>query len=212
MIDILWGLAGALAFWYMIAFAGQPPSRDKSLSKTGSVAALAFIAFLSVTPVLLAMALVLSALGDYALSRDGDRAFLAGMAAFLAGHIAYIALFLGQGADIAVLSERGLPAAALVLASLVMLGWLWPQLGSFRMPVAAYVVAIVVMGLAALSLPNSGGSALILGGALAFMASDAILAAEKFRLASDGPAARAAPTLVWILYWAAQALILSGFL
>ena len=212
MIDILWGLAGALAFWYLIAFAGQPPSRDKSLSKTGSVAALAFLAFLSATPVLLVVALALSALGDYALSRDGDRAFLGGMAAFFAGHVAYIALFLGHGADLDILSDRLLATGALVLATLGVLGWLWPGLGSFRLPVAGYVAAILVMGLAALSLPMTGGAPLILGGAMAFMASDTILAAEKFRLAPGTPSARAAPTLVWVLYWAAQALILSGFL
>ena len=42
-------------------------------------------------PLLLFAALALSAVGDAFLSREGDRAFLGGLASFLAAHLAYIA-------------------------------------------------------------------------------------------------------------------------
>ena len=46
----------------------------------------------------LTAALLFGALGDVALSREGDRNFLIGLAAFLIGHLCYIALFTTSGA------------------------------------------------------------------------------------------------------------------
>lgn len=210
--DILWMLSGALALWYLLAFVGAAPSRERSMVKAGAVAALAGLAMMYLAPLWLILALACSAAGDWALSKDGDRPFLLGMAAFFAAHLAYLGHFAGLGADLAHLSDRWPAALALMASSVAVLAWLWPVLGSFRVPVAAYVAAILAMGLFALALPLSGGSWLILGGALSFILSDAILAAEKFRLSGDNAFARPAAHLVWIFYWVAQILILYGSL
>ncbi|TIP55997.1 lysoplasmalogenase family protein, partial [Mesorhizobium sp.] len=48
-------------------------------------------------PWLLIAALALSAIGDALLSRDGEKAFVGGLAGFLAAHGLYIALFVRAG-------------------------------------------------------------------------------------------------------------------
>ena len=67
-------------------------------------------------------------------------------------------------------------------------------------PVAVYVLAIAVMGFGAATI---GG--LVLLGAAMFMASDAILGAEKFLLPDEHGLLRATASAVWILYFAGQA-------
>ncbi|RUW86495.1 lysoplasmalogenase, partial [Mesorhizobium sp. M8A.F.Ca.ET.023.01.1.1] len=73
---------------------GMPPTLARSAAKTLSVAMLAALAAMQGGPLLLVAALALSAIGDAFLSRDGERAFLGGLASFLVAHIVYVALFL----------------------------------------------------------------------------------------------------------------------
>ena len=91
------------AFVYWVCFArGDASSWAKSTIKTLPVLTLAIV---GVFHLLLApqgfwvipLGLALGALGDLLLSRPSDRAFLAGMAAFAAGHLAYVAGFWGRG-------------------------------------------------------------------------------------------------------------------
>ena len=95
-------------------------------------------------------ALALSALGDAFLSRDGDRAFLGGLASFLAAYLLYIGLFFtaGAGTDI-ILAEiwRAVVAAAMAVVAVVMIGLLWRRVKpAMRLPILVYVVGIVAMG------------------------------------------------------------------
>ncbi len=91
-----WTAAGAAicAAGYLFLTA-QPPGILRSLAKTAAVALLALGGGLAGAPLLLVLALGLCALGDLFLSRDGESAFMAGVGAFAAGHLAYAALFLG---------------------------------------------------------------------------------------------------------------------
>lgn len=203
-------LIAALCALGYLGLTTRPPALMRSVIKTAAVALLALGAALQGAP-LLTLALGLCALGDWCLSRPGDRAFMAGVAAFAAGHLAYVALFLAHPA-----SDPGrmwtLPGAvyglALVLFGAAMLRLLLPRAGALAGPVAVYVPIILAMGLAAATLAPAGALALALPAALAFMASDAILALEKFVMPPAHPAARAAAYAIWILYWGAQA----GFL
>jgi uncharacterized membrane protein YhhN len=91
----------------------------------------------------------------------------------------------------------------------VMLPRLMPVLSAqLRLPVTIYVAAIVAMGCAALTLPQPA----IIIGAVAFMASDTILAVETFLLAPNSAHRRWTGITLWILYYAAQLLITLGFL
>lgn len=202
LTDPLFLIAAALAALYLLRFAAAAASWPKTAVKTLSVALLAAIALRAGAPLSLSLGLMLGALGDFCLSRPGRGMFLAGMAGFAAGHLAYLALFLGLGAGAPPL----LPALALLLVVGAAVLWIAPRAEGMVAPVRGYIVVIAAMTLAALGLP---GAPRLVFGALVFVASDFVLALLLFVLA-PGRGARAAAFLVWALYWPAQALILAG--
>ncbi|MBK9031773.1 MAG: lysoplasmalogenase [Myxococcales bacterium] len=129
------------------------------------------------------------ALGDVALMFESDRGFLAGLVAFLLGHVAYVVGLArvtapGHWLDGAMIGA----APAAVVAAGVILRWLWPRLGPMRIPVIGYVAVITAMligGLAAtlvdgerVAIPTARH--LLTAGAAAFFASDLAVAREKF--------------------------------
>ena len=144
--------------------------------------------------------LVFSLAGDVFLMLPGDR-FIAGLVAFLLAHIAYIVAFT-TGAPLD--SAPGLLLPVAVVAA-VILRVLWPGLGRLKAPVTIYVVVIVVMtwtALArALALPSTA-TLLAAVGAVLFLASDAILALNRF-----GKPFRAGRALNLATYFAGQWLI-----
>ena len=210
MPDALLIIALGFAIAYLFVPAGGRPLPR-------AVTLMAVMAAWSGLPLFLVAALGLSALGDWLLAfadRDlGDteepsKAFLAGLLAFLAGHLVYIVLFAGSRLG----GQHGyewLIGIAMVLFAIVMSRPLWRHAGPLRWPVMAYVATIGAMGLASLM---TGSTVLVLG-AIAFMASDALIGMERFVIAPGqtrlhavvGPA-------IWVLYIAAQFLILSAFL
>lgn len=191
---------------------GMPPTLARSAAKTLAVAMLGVLAVLQGGPLLLVIALALSAAGDAFLSRDGERAFLGGLASFLVAHIVYVALFLRSGGGLELLgaeSWRGSIALAMAAFAIVMLVALWRRVGpGLRVPIVAYVAAILAMGVSALTT----GSVSIVGGALLFMASDGLLATEKFLVAAISPHRVWMRFAVWGLYYVAQLAITLGFL
>lgn len=146
--------------------------------------------------------LALCALGDALLLRRAQAAFLAGMAAFAAGHAAYIAAFFAGGAEY----RPGVFAAALIMAwfAFAICRWLWPQLGQFRLPVVGYSAIISVMVVAAVALALTRGWPLVAAGAAIFAISDVAVARDRF-------VAEKLSNRLWGLpaYYAAQLLIAS---
>lgn len=206
---LVFSLVAAVIYAFTL---NMPPSLARSAAKTLAVAMLAVLALMQGGPFLLAAALALSAVGDAFLSRDGERAFLGGLASFLTAHILYVPLFLQSGDGLDVLgseSWRGAIALAMAAFAIVMLAALWRRVGpALRLPIAVYVAAILAMGISALTTSNT----LVIGGAILFMASDGLLAAEKFLLAAISPHRVWMRYAVWALYYAAQAAISLGFL
>ena len=196
-------LACALALYYAVLLQ-TPPRLRRSLIKTLSVGLLAVLAVLTGGPVLLMAALALSAAGDYFLSLDGERPFLAGLASFLVAHVVYVVLFADMGGGISIFGAelwRGALAVTIGLFALAMLWLLMHRVGpQLRLPVAAYVAAIVAMGVAALSLHQP----VVIVGALMFMASDSLLATERFLLPAISPHRVWMRYAVWGLYFAAS--------
>ncbi|CAM5404189.1 hypothetical protein MAUB1S_06869 [Mycolicibacterium aubagnense] len=188
------------------------PSWKRSAAKTLATALLAVLAYLQGGPALLVAALALSALGDAFLSQAGDRAFLGGLGSFLAAHFAYVALFAAAGDGLPALTETPWHVmAALIMAvfALGMLRLLWPHIGSdLKVPVAVYVTAIFAMGMTALTT----NSTLVIAGAVLFMASDALLAIEKFLAEAVERHRIWMRYAVWGLYYLAQLAITLGFL
>ncbi|MFC3644232.1 lysoplasmalogenase [Aquibium oceanicum] len=206
---LLLSVVAAVLYLFMT---GREPSWRRTLAKTASTALLAVLAFLVGGPVLLVVALALSAAGDAFLAHEGEPAFMAGLGSFLAAHLAYIVLFAQSGAGLAALAAEPwrLAAALLMLAfSVVMFRQLRPVLPpGLLAPVAVYVAAILGMGVFALTLP----SWVVIAGAVLFMASDAILAAGRFLIAETSPRQAIVRPAVWILYYLAQVAITLGFL
>jgi uncharacterized membrane protein YhhN len=151
-------------------------------------------------------ALALSLAGDVALLGDSGPRFLAGLGAFLFGHVAFVAAFLAKGLD----QPRWSVVAVLVLGALSATvarrvlpaarregGW---QLAG---PVAAYVVVLSAMLVTAWMT----GIALVALGATVFAVSDSVLALDRFTGRRSW-----APLAVMVTYHVAQALIVLGLL
>jgi uncharacterized membrane protein YhhN len=96
------------------------------------------------------------------------------------------------------------------LAAAAMLTRLWRSLEALKPAVVLYVLAIVAMVAASLLLPRLRWPATI--GAVAFMASDAILAFDLFKGAKLAGSPRLTAWAVWFLYFGGQALITWGML
>ncbi len=120
-------------------------------------------------------------LGDILLIARDRRLFLAGMGAFALGHLAYACAFAAIWAGFSGLTV--VVAAATALAIGVTLRQLWPHLGVFRAPVAAYCLIIAGMTAMSFATTSPGGGApywLAAGGALGFAASDIAVARDQF--------------------------------
>jgi uncharacterized membrane protein YhhN len=120
-------------------------------------------------------ALALGGVGDVALLGRSDAAFMAGLASFLASHIAWI-IALRQRPGQGRLRARPVLAAPYLAAFGALNAYLWKRTGRDRVPVAAYSIVLLAMCLAALDSTSPKTAA---GGAL-FFVSDSLLALEKF--------------------------------
>jgi uncharacterized membrane protein YhhN len=143
--------------------------------------------------------LALSLIGDIFLMLPKDR-FMAGLAAFLAAHLAYIHTFVGTVDTLPVL-----PFLPFVVASLFLTRLLWPHLGRARVPVLLYSGILALMAGSALGMAVTlGGTGPWLAalGAMLFVLSDAALAFDRFIRGDDGSI-----YIVWGTYFTAQCLI-----
>ncbi len=210
-MTILLLAAGASALAYL-PLTARRASPLRSVLKTASVALLAVAAWGLAAPWLLILALALCTVGDALLSRETDATFMAGIAGFAAGHLAYIALFLTDpSSNAGLILDRPGMFWMLILLGIVATALIVPRAGPLKGPVLGYVPIILGMGLAALALPETGALRWTLPAAIAFISSDLILATEKFLLPRDHPARAVTPYLVWPLYWGAQAGFLFAF-
>ncbi|MGW9169389.1 lysoplasmalogenase [Agromyces sp. NPDC055658] len=152
-------------------------------------------------PALLLAGIGLSWGGDVLLTFPGDPWFVAGLASFLAAHVAYIVLFLRMPR-----ARRCPPAWALVypLWVVAMLALLLPGAGALAVPVVAYALVIGAMAVSA----SLHGGWIALGGAL-FVVSDSVLAMGRFL---PGYEFAAHDLAVMSTYLAAQGLIAFGVL
>jgi uncharacterized membrane protein YhhN len=123
-------------------------------------------------------ALALSFAGDALLLSSRPAHFLAGLASFLAAHVSFAIAFLSGGFSGFAAAIAAIPAIAVGVA---VLKWLWPHLTKqFKGPVAAYLVAILVMTVAAAGYAAASGRWSVLVGAVLFAASDISVARDRF--------------------------------
>jgi len=127
-----------------------------------------------------AIGIVLSAVGDTALLWSGNRAFIAGLAAFLLAHISYVVAFVG----VAVWSPHvAVVAVVVAVVTTLLLRAIWAGAAGLHVPVILYGTVISTMVVTASAtlggpLPLAAAAAL---GAPIFYVSDSSLALDKFR-------------------------------
>jgi uncharacterized membrane protein YhhN len=148
--------------------------------------------------------LFLSLGGDIFLMLPSDR-FIAGVAAFLAAHLAYLTAFTS------IVPFAASPVAFAVIAGIVVaiLLALWRSLPArMRAPLVIYAVVLGAMAAQAISQAIALGSAAAAAGAVGavlFLASDSVLVTNRFARPF-----RFAPLVVLGTYYAAQVLIASS--
>jgi uncharacterized membrane protein YhhN len=145
--------------------------------------------------------LALSWVGDVLLiPKERPRAFLAGLGAFLLGHVAYTIAFAVRGLDVPTVAVAMVAVFALGAGALrVLLSYVQPAM---RRPVLAYVVVISAMLVTAAGTVGHAGMPAIFAGAFAFYLSDLAVARQRFVVRSFTNKAWGLP-----LYFAAQLLL-----
>lgn len=170
-----------------------------------------FIAALADPPVsatyraLIIAGLIFSCAGDVFLALPQDR-FVWGLGSFLIAQLLYVAAFVSVGG----FGFTWWIALAALLYGAALLAVLWPHVGArLRLPVTVYLVVILVMGWQAAELWvafHSTSARLATIGAATFIASDSVLALDKFRGGFPG-GYRAARIVTMLTYYAAQWLL-----
>ena len=144
--------------------------------------------------------LLFSLAGDVLLMLPVDR-FIQGLISFFVAHLFYIAALTFE-------SGQDIPLPILlpfVMYGILILRWLWPELGKMRLPVLAYMLIISMMGWAAAGRwfgTRQPGSLFALLGAILFIISDSVLAVDRFKAHF-----RSAQAYILSTYFIAQWLI-----
>ena len=206
----------AAAALYGFVLLRRSPSLVRTAVKAKAVGALATIGWVEACfggrgGWLLAVGLTLSALGDAFLAGDPKKGLPFGLVSFLLAHAAYIVVFLHAGGGVAMVRLQPIRVAAILAAvagAVFVMRLSWPTLGPMRGPALVYMLAILAMVVAAAALPVRRWSAI--AGALAFFASDGVLAVRLFK--HEGRPDLAADLAVWWLYYGGQAGIAWAFL
>lgn len=209
-----WALAAlgtAAAIAYGSYFLQRPRTLLRALVKTLFMAAFAAALISADAPFPLVAAIVLSAAGDFFLAFDKKWVLPFGILSFLLAQLLYVLMFLGIwffSGDNSPLLPRYVMMGVVIATAIGFLVWMAPKLGWMAIAVVPYAIAITAMGVMAMWLPWIGWPASL--GALLFLTSDFVLAAELFRLPADAPARRFTAPVVWWTYATAQVLIVWG--
>jgi uncharacterized membrane protein YhhN len=212
---ILWitSLAGGMLFLLYPLLPTTPPYPARVIIKALGVGMLAVITLRQArrlppaTGTLgLGLALALSCLGDIFLALRVDNGFIYGLIAFLIAHLVYLFLFVRKWRrPLRPPTSRLLVSVAVLAFSLIFSQWLAPGLGKIALPVMTYICAITLMVVAALWANLSTHWVAI--GALLFMTSDSLLAADRFWQNIPGSG-----FLIWATYYLGQYGITIGYL
>ena len=208
-VEPIWVLPLVLAVTDWLAVA-RSDRRTESWAKPATLVALiATAAALGATDSTpgrwLLVALAFGLVGDVMLLSDTTTRFQAGLASFLVGHLAYLVCFVTLGTDNA---AWALPGGLLTVAALTTARGVLPATHrsdgpALSVPVGFYMTVIATMSV----LAWVTGEWLIALGASVFVASDTILAVNRFVRPLDW-----ARVAIMVTYHLGQALIVLGVL
>ncbi len=151
---------------------------------------------------LMCIAFIFCLLGDVLLLFES--AFIFGLLAFLVAHLLFFKAFTSKGG----LKKHYGVLVILLAIGITIFAYLYPHLGSLKIPVILYVLAILFMcwqGIALYLNDRQTAHKYIMLGVLLFLCSDSILAVNKF--AQEVPYAN---FLILASYWSALLLIANG--
>lgn len=129
------------------------------------------------------LALLLSWVGDVALIFDEDYPFMftIGLGGFLMAHLHYSFVFITSGKKGKRIEKSAwIIMPFMLLYTVGLLNVLWPNLGELKIPVFVYAIVLLSMGITSLIRNQKTGYYWVLFGAILFIASDSILALNKF--------------------------------
>lgn len=185
-IQIVFPAAGALLVTGLLRFTWRDRDRAALICKT--LASLCFV-LLALTGGgmgtfygrMIGAGLLLGMIGDICLGIRGDRWFLAGLVAFLGGHLCYASAFFELSAphwwDPLIFTCVALLGSAVIT-------WLKPVVGRMLAPVYAYAAVIMLMLIGGLNALNHVDDRLlcwsVVAGACLFVVSDLFVARQRF--------------------------------
>ena len=141
------------------------------------VAAIGFGALESRYGKIVLLGLVLGAIGDVCLLGKAKQYFIAGLVAFLLGHVAYVVAFSALPISV----PQALIAAAVMAAVMVALArWVFPHAPDMRVPIGVYMLVIAAMCVVAVGAGAAGAPWMIPVGALMFTVSDIFVVRDRF--------------------------------
>ncbi|WP_376695387.1 lysoplasmalogenase [Wenzhouxiangella sp. EGI_FJ10305] len=150
----------------------------------------------------MAIGFVAAAGGDLFLALDRHDYFTFGLGCFLVTQIAYSIAFFRHRQAFMTRWAWWMPVVAF---GLIVLSWMWPGLGTDRLPVAVYVAALVIMAVTAATVGSRPGR--LFAGAALFVVSDALIGITRFVADFE----HSVPAIIAI-YMLAQYLIFAGSL
>ncbi len=209
LLVLAWVLAAGLAAvdWWAVARdrAGVERWAKPAVMVALGAVALAGGAAGSVSGRWVLLGLALGLVGDVLLLGESQGRFLGGLAAFLLGHLAWVAAFVATGLEAPALAVVGalVVAAALVAGRGIVPGALRAGGASLAVPVLLYMAVIAAMALAGWM----SGRLLVGLGASLFVVSDTVLGHGRF--VRERPWTR---PVVMVTYHLAQALLVAGLL
>lgn len=190
-------LVTAVAFIASIAFMPYPGSVALKALPICALMAVAWDNLAGGLRLAVLAALAFSALGDITLELG---VFLLGLGAFLLAQLTYAGIFVSRRVFDATSCAR---AAGVVVMMAASSAAIWPHAGDMQLPVAFYMTAISLMGLAAAM--HARPSAMLLAGAVIFMVSDSLIGYNRF--VAPLPGAR---QWIMVTYYLAQVLLVCG--
>lgn len=209
LIDkLLLAISVACALIYLLTVNFQP-YRGSVIIKALSVAPLAISAFRVLKTLdgfILSLALLFSSIGDVMLGLHREDFFIFGLLSFLVAHLFYIGLFARNfRRPLRTDLEQKMIIVGILIFTAAMTIWLWSGFGAMKIPAMIYLCAITLMCLTATLMHLSKRTVLI--GAILFLLSDSLIAANKFK--TPIPLSNSA---IWVTYYVGQVCIAFGFL
>lgn len=207
--ELLWAFPAVLALvdWYAVA---RGDRRTETWAKPATLVALITVAagsgaLDSAPGRWLLVALAFGLLGDVLLLGDSTARFQAGLGAFLVGHLAYLVCFATLGLD---RPAWGVAGAFVALVALAVARGVLPATHASDGPALSVPVGVYMLVISAMTvLAWMTGHWLVALGATVFVASDTILAVDRFVRPRSW-----ARVAIMVTYHLGQALIVLGVL